>query len=242
LLRGYSAMELPPWLFLTGVIIALPLLLCYAVSAYSYGPKLAGRQMARFVLIAVVVIGSVLAFLACTPASWKGNTRLAIRLTAITTLFVWPLVYLTCRAKPGGLLLNIGRSSHQISLIIFAGVLLLLGLGSALSEIVAGSPSLDRVVGVLGRLAMGTTGLFLGFSRIQARERGILCFLRLIKWEDITAYRWREGKRTVLTLTVSRRLSLFREVNIPIPPRCRDFVDSLLLEKTSRSTSHSNRF
>ena len=234
-------MHLPSWLFLTGVIIVLPLLLCYAVSAYSYGPKLAGRQMARVVLIAVVVIGSLFALLACLPASWKGNTRVVISLLAIATMFVCLLVYLVCKPKPGGVLLNIGRSSHHISLIVFAGAVLLLGLGSAISGAVAGSLSLERVVRVLGSVTIGTSGLFLGFSRIQARERGILCFLTLIKWEDITGHRWREGKKTVLTLTVNRRLSLFREVNIPIPPRCRDFVDSLLLENASRSASHNDR-
>jgi len=233
-------MELPPWLILPGVIIVLPLLLCYAVSAYSYGPKIAGRQMTRFVLIAIVVIGSVFTFLACMPAAWKENTRLAIELLATAGLFVWPLVCLTCRAKPGGLLLNIGRSSHQISLIVFAGAVLLLGLGFAISGAVAGSLSLERIVQVLGLVAIATSGLYLGFSRIQLRERGILCFLSLIKWEDITAYRWEEGKRTVLTLTVSRRLPLFREVNIPIPPRHRDYVNRLLLESTASSTSSSN--
>jgi hypothetical protein len=234
-------MHIPPWLLLTGVVLVLPLLLCYAVWAYSYGPKLAGRQLGRVLLIAIVVIGSVVAFLACIPASWKENTRLAIELLATAGLFVWPLVCLICRTKPGGVLLNIRRSSHHISLIVFAGTVLLLGLGSGISEAIAGSLSLERIVQVLGLVAIATSGLYLGFSRIQLTERGILCFLSLIKWEDITAYRWEEGKRTVLALTVSRRLPLFREVNIPIPPRCRDFVDSLLLEKGSRSTSHSDR-
>jgi hypothetical protein len=233
-------MELPHWLILPGVIIVLPLLLCYAVLAYSYGPKVAGRQLRRVLLIAIVVIGSVFAFLACIPASWKENTRLAIEVLATATLFVWPLVCLVCRAKPGGVLLNIPRSSHHISLIVFAGTALLWGLGWGISEAIAGSLSLHPIVRVLGLVSMGTSGLALGFSRIQLRERGILCFLSLIKWEDITAYRWKEGKRAMLTLTVKRRLPLFREVNIPIPPRHRDYVNRLLLESTASSTSSSN--
>jgi hypothetical protein len=225
-------MHLPPWFFLTGVIIVLPLWLCYAIPAYSYGPKLAGRRMARFILIAVVVIGSLFAFLACMPAAWKGNTRLAIRLTAIAALFVCPVACLICRVKPGGLLLNIGRSSNHISMIVFAGVVLLWGLGSGISGAIAGSLSLKQIVGVLGSVSLGISGLLLGFSRVQLRERGILCFLTLVKWEDVTAYRWKEGKRTaVLTLTVNRRLTLFRKVNIPIPYHHRDLVNRLLLER-----------
>lgn len=108
--------EIPPWAIFPGVVFVLPLVVWYAFWAYLFGPKLAVRQLARVILIFVVVLVPLFAFFASIPASWRDGAGTVLHLLCAAVLWVFILAHLHGRTKAGRVLLDIGRSGFQIAL------------------------------------------------------------------------------------------------------------------------------
>ena len=226
---------IPACIFVAIVIFVIPLAIFYISLAFLYGPRVACRIAARVLAFEAVVLGGLFVFFAIIPTSERDNTARVLQLFLLVLFWGYFITHLIRRAKGGSVLLDIGRNSYlAVFLTIIAGITIFFALRSVISEARQDGLDLKEVTRILGLLSMAAIVLPFGFSKIQIREEGILYFSRLIKWEKIDSYRWEGRNGSTLTLRYSKPIYfLFREVNIPIPPYYKDYVDYLLSQKIS---------
>jgi len=220
-------------LLLAGVTFVLPLAIFYIYLAFLYGSRVACRIAARVLAFEALILSSLFIFFATILNSQRDITAMLLQLFLVVLFWGYLITYPIRRAKGGQLLLDIGRNKYRVAFfVIFAGIAIFFALRPVISEVHQDGLDLKEFTRTLWFLSMAALLLFLGFSRIQIREEGIIYLLCLIKWEKIEAYRW-EGRNggTLILKRNKRKCFVFREVNIPIPPHYRVHVDDLLSQK-----------
>jgi uncharacterized membrane protein YobD (UPF0266 family) len=154
-------------------------------------------------------------------------------LACATGFWTFIFVHRIRRIKAGSLLLDMGLGRLGVCNLILVVILVVCIFYSQIMEVIDGNFGLEKISAALAWLSLGVYALFVGSGRIQIREHGVFYFRQLIRWETITGYRWEEGRRSVLSLKLDRRLPLFREVHLPVPARHRDSVDELLSQNVA---------
>jgi len=221
-------LKIPVWVILPGIVFVLPLAFCYAMSVFVFGPKVAVRQLGRFALILVVVLVPLFLVFGSIPASWRENVAVVLRLACATAFWTLILAYPIRKIKAGSLLLDMGLTRFHVCNLILLGILIICIFYLEITRVVEDNFGLEEISRALVLLSIGGYALFLSSGRIQITEHGIFYFRHLIRWERITGYGWDDGKRSVLSLKLDRKLPLFREANLLVPPQYRDCVDELL--------------
>ncbi len=224
--------KMPPWVVFPLIFFALVIGLFYVFDACLSGIRVAARRLPSFAVVFVGTMLALLVLLGSIPASWRGRVSSVISLACAGCLWAYFLTYIGQEPRAGRVLLDIGRSGSHAA----GGIVACLALGLLIREIFEADLGLERIYRIVALLSLGMLNLFIGLSRLKITEQGIFWARRLIKWEEIKTYKWEKGRRCLLTLNLFRRLPLFDEVNIPIPPSHKDAVDNLLRENVSDST------
>ena len=221
--------RIPPWVMFPGIFFVLAIGFFYVFDACLSGIKVAARQLPSFAVIFVATMLALLVLLGSIPASWRGRVSSVISLVCAGFLWAYFLTHAGQKSRAGRVLLDIGRSRSHAA----GGIIACLALGWLMLEISKTGLGLEGISRIVALLSLGALNLFIGFRRLKITERGILWAARLMKWEEIKTYKWEKGKRCSLTLNLFRRVPLFDEVNIPVPPSHKDAVDNLLRENVS---------
>ena len=226
-------LKIPVWLILPGILFVWPLAFCYAMAAFEFGSKLAVRLTGRCALMLVVVLVPLFLVFGSMPASWREIVAIVLQLAGATGFWTLILVYRIREIKAGSLLLDMGIGRSGAGRLILLAILVICVLYLQIVEVVEENFGLEEISRALVLLSLGAFALFTGSGRIQIREHGVFYFRYLIRWETITGYRWEEGRRSILSLTLDRKLPLFREVHLPVPVQYRDSVDELLSQNVA---------
>ena len=93
------------------------------------------------------------------------------------------------------------------------------------------SPSVSWILSSLVGLSIGIQQIFMGFSRLEIRENGIMVYIEFVPWDRIEALEWVEGDGEFSTLKIQYRAqfpAFVRKVDLPVPMEKRGQLESLL--------------
>ena len=113
---------------------------------------------------------------------------------------------------------------------LLGGMFILMGLlGSFWSAPL--SPSDSWLGSSLIGQSLGIYQIFMGFSRVEIRENGIMVYIEFVPWDRIESLEWVEGDGAFSTLKIQYRTYfpvLIRKVDLPVPMEKRQQLESLL--------------
>jgi hypothetical protein len=87
------------------------------------------------------------------------------------------------------------------------------------------------LVSSLVGLSIGISQIFMGVSRLEIRQNGIMVYIEFVPWERIEALEWVDGAGETSTLKIQYRTqfpSIMRKVDLPVPVEKRQQLESLL--------------
>ena len=134
------------------------------------------------------------------------------------------------RRQAGPVILDLLPIPARWTAFLLGGMFILMGLlGSFWSAPL--SPSDSWLGSSLIGLSLGIYQIFMGFSRVEIRENGIMVYIEFVPWDRIEALEWVESNGAFSTLKIQYRAqfpAFVRKVDLPVPMEKRQQLESLL--------------
>ncbi|HNE06560.1 MAG TPA: DUF5673 domain-containing protein [Anaerolineales bacterium] len=147
------------------------------------------------------------------------------------TIFCWVYFKLfSNKQKAGKELLDIAPIQNGVILFIIGIITIILGL-LGFVDFIGKDTRFSWFISTVIGLASGVYFVYMGFSRIQIYENGILVYVDLIKWSKIESFEWVDDKGKACTLKLrykGRTPAFLRNGAVPVPVEKKEQVDSLL--------------
>ena len=78
--------------------------------------------------------------------------------------------------------------------------------------------------------------LWVGFSKLELREKGIYFKFGLVKWQQIASYKWEGEKANILTVWLKQPIPLLQTRSWSIPPGLKNPVERVISQNISAQT------
>jgi hypothetical protein len=134
------------------------------------------------------------------------------------------------RRQAGPVVLDLLPIPGRRSSFLLGGGFILMGLlGSFWSAPL--SPGDSWLVSSLIGLFIGIYPIFMGVSRLEIRQNGIMVYIEFVPWDNIESFEWTEGDGAFSTLKIRYRTqfpTILRNVDLPVPIEKKQQVDLLL--------------
>jgi hypothetical protein len=193
-------------------------------------------------MIAILgVISSIIFFGFQQPANNSVVISGAIMWLAVYVFAV--IAWFTNRKKAGKILLDVRPFPARIPNFISAGLIIVLGFLGTYSFYWRDSEYAWLVSSIIG-LSIGIFQVFIGLSRIQVYENGILAYIDLMKWEKIESFNWVSDNQKAYTLKLrlkGRLPGFLRNSALPIPIEKKRKLEAILEKYLAVISSAQNR-
>jgi hypothetical protein len=216
------------------VFISIPIWFGYLRAVDMVGREAARRHLRHVlpVLLLTFILGFVITFLG--EQGW-----ISLYIFGAIGTSVWLLTWFFRKKESGYLLINIGRTSINKSLLwmgMFYALFTILLTWLFFVQISAGLPPSTSLEVRISQLAfIWVSAIFLltsGLSHLEFRENGICFMLTFFNWQRVTSYNWEPSKPNTLTIWFKPRFPLIPKfISIPIPTKHRDVVSQILHER-----------
>ena len=198
-------------------------------------PKAAWQQgfkNAFFTLLIILFVTGVIALIAILGfrQSVGNGFLIAFAVIWVMVYFFFVFAWFKNRRQAGQVVLDIMPFPNRALSFILGVLFIVLGfLGTY--QFTAINTSNSRLISSVIGVSIGTYQIFMGFSRLQIRENGILAYVDLVKWNKIESFDWvhNGGKMSTLKLRYKGRLPAFlRNGALPVPIEKKGKLESLL--------------
>ncbi|MBM4050245.1 MAG: hypothetical protein FJ279_34550 [Planctomycetes bacterium] len=206
----------------------------YVVARSQIGHRAAIRRLPILFVLVAAALGTA-AVLRRLPIGWRDHAWSAFFVIFCVWLLIHMSVCLNRVAGAGGVLVDIGRPPCGLAMAtIGAGCALLAALGTLVEAVTrSDAVQLHNIARGIFWLSMGVYILFLWASKRSIRERGMIVYGQLMKWEKIQGFEWDAEDPCMLVLNVKRRLPWWRSGYVRVPADKRDAVNEVLQRKLS---------
>jgi len=226
------------WVCIIPVLLVVLFLVAFYWTVRSQvGHKLALERLPLLFVLVVAALG-IGAMLPLLPADRRDYAFSGSYL--LFSLWLWVFLAVSVkRAAPGGeMLLDIGRPPASLAHAIIGGGGTLVGGVLLIMQGVsvwkgATTTGIRDVAFVAFVFSLSMYVLFLGLSRWAIKERGIMLYGRVLRWERIQGFEWDAENPCMLVLNVKRRLPWWRSGYVRVPADKRDAVNEVLQRKLS---------
>lgn len=210
------------WLAISCVLFGIAML------AYAYRSKTIDQhpsQRGLFIGTGLALLGSAGWFMLqrATPKFHADNYLTTLLIIISIPLYGLMIAFPFARKSAGSLLYDVPRPrSRRLSGIATAGLFLILGLGTVIQTGFTGETFVEMVfyVSVVLYFALPL------FGKIELRQKGILESYTLLRWKNITSYRWIGETESNLSLTITN--SWRKSATISLPPDQKEAIEAIL--------------
>ncbi len=213
--------------------IVISFAICYAIVAYQFGHRVALKRIPiLFTCMAVALVG-VFAVHRLLPSGWEDYAWSGFFLLFSLSTWVYLGISLIRSSQAGDTLVEIGRPRGALIIgIAGTGCALWVGVHSILQVIAADkAESLSQIRQLSSGLfwiSFCPYLLFVWLTKWSIRERGIMVYGQIFKWEKIQGFHWDKDKPCTLDLKVKRRFPWWRTLHVPVPLDRREAATEIL--------------
>lgn len=205
----------------------------YAIVACQLGHRVALRRVPiLFACLAAALVG-IFAVLRLLPSEWEDYAWSGFLLLFSLSMWVYLVISLIRSSQAGDTLLEIGRPRGALVIgIVGTGCALWVGVYSILQVIAAHKAESISQIRHLSRslfwVTLSAHLLLVWLSKWSIRERGIMVYGQILKWEKIQGFHWDKDKPCTLALKVKRRFLWWRTLYVPVPLDRREAATEIL--------------
>jgi hypothetical protein len=168
-------------------------------------------------------------------------------------LWIYILTWRWRKKEAGGLLLNVGQTTHHKFVFwhaTFMCILMLplvyvcilkfslIGLRTSEPQNITTS-FLETLIFTINSFVTIAGLFYISFTGLEFRKNGICIFLWFVKWERYTSYTWTGSNNSLLYAPYKSRFLILRKfgtIPVPIPAKHRSAVDQVMAKYLPRSS------
>jgi len=216
------------------------LLIGYAINRSMLGKEAAFRNLLSSGLLFLLIIATIISlFFLPQPVQDYAFSGLFIALAIIPWLLIltWP----RRKKRAGHLLWNLGWPATHRYLLVASAIFFVTAILQTILFITLASQGFSgserSVEYYLSQVILfwscAISFLWIGFSKLEVREKGIYFKFGLIKWQQISSYKWEGKNGNILTVWLKQRLPLFQTRSWLIPSGLKNPVERIILQNMS---------
>ncbi len=243
--------ELPSpfrYLFVLPVEFGIIALVAFALKKIGVNVKTAwlqGIKNAFFTSLVMCVVGGAIAIIPLFGFGASTYDSLNISYGIMFgAIFCWAYFKLfSNKQKAGQELLDIAPIQNGVMFFIAGIIAIIIGM-LGFADFIGKDTKFSWLISAVIGLSSGAYFVYMGFSRIQVYENGILVYVDLIKWSKIESFEWVDDKEKTCTLKLRHKGKMpafLRNGAVPVPVEKKAQLASLLEQFLSEIVLMQNR-
>jgi hypothetical protein len=223
--------EFVPGIFQDAMLLILISAVGLGVNLYAYGAGRAWRAL-RYVLPALFAAAAAFVTFLVWPSRNMFETAFSVFLLLASATAVGAMAAYAIRYKGSGRpLLVVRRSLTGWAEILVGSILLVWSVSIFRNALVSGDADLYGIASGIFRTVLIAYFVFSGWVRVRILEDGISHQAGFIPWDIIEDYGWDEDRPQILTVALTQRRWLSKEVHFSIPKSQQDEVEDIFSRK-----------
>jgi Domain of unknown function (DUF5673) len=224
---------------LLAIPVLIALLLIYAINRSMLGKQAAFRNLLNSLLFLPLTACMVGIFF--LPEPWRNYTSIAL-FTTVSVLFWIQLLTTTRRKKQAGYLLwHLGWPVNHKYMLLASTLFLIMAILQTVVLIILASQGFSgssfSIEYYLAQVILYWSGAFyclwVGFSKLELREKGIYFKFGLVKWQQIASYKWEGEQANILTVWLKQSIPFFNTRSWLIPAALKNPVERVIVQNMS---------
>jgi hypothetical protein len=198
-------------------------------------PKAIWRQDSKYALFIIGIslclfgVPFLIALFGFGQPTWK-SLYIGFAVAAVGSTLLFLFNWFRDRRQAGPVVVDLLPIPARWTAFLLGAMFMLMGFVGTFESASLG-PGYSWLVSILVGLSIGSYQIFMGFSRVEIRENGIMVYIEFVPWDRIEALEWLEGAGEFSTLKIQYRTQLpaiLRNVELPVPMEKKQQVESLL--------------
>lgn len=222
------------------ILFLVALLIGYAINRSMLGKEAAFRNLLNSGLLFLLIFATIFG-LFFLPQPFQdyafSGLFIALAITNWLVILTWP----RRKKRAGHLLWKLGWPSTHKSLLLGSVIFLINAIIQTILFITLASQgfsgsdhSLEYYLSqVILYWSVTISFLWIGFSKLEVREKGIYFKFGLIQWKQISSYQWEGKNGNILTVWLKQRIPLFQTRSWLIPSGLKNPVERIILQNMS---------
>jgi hypothetical protein len=225
----------------------IALLLTYAINRAMLGQEAAVRNLLGGLLL-LPLFAFVLGIF-FLPEPWRNYLSISIFTIASILLWIKILTWPRRKRQAGYLLWHLGWPfNHRYMLLASTTFLIVAILQTFVFITLAfnGSSSGVSTEYYISQIIFYWSSAFyflwMGFSKLELREKGIYFKFGLVKWQQIASYKWEGEKANILTVWLKQPIPLLQTRSWSIPAGLKSPVERVISQNMSNQTKKNQGY
>ncbi len=217
------------------------LLVVYTINRSMLGQEVAGRTLLGGLLL--LPLFSLIVCIFWLPEPWKNYTSITLCTTLSVIFWVQILTWQRRKRQAGYLLWHLGWPINHKYMLFASTMFLIIAILQTIVFItlaINGFSSNDSIEYYLSQIILYWSGAFyclwVGFSKLELREKGIYFKFGLVKWQQIASYKWEGEKANILTVWLKQSIPCFQTRSWSIPSALKNPVERIISQNISIQT------
>lgn len=214
------------------------LLLIYAINRAMLGQKAAARNLLGGLLL--LPLFALMVGIFWLPEPWRNYLSITI-FTIISVLFwIQILTWQRRKRQAGYLLWHLGWPLTHRYMLLASTMFFIIAILQTfvfINLVINGFSSSFSIEYYLSQIILYWSGAFYclwtGFSKLELREKGIYFKFGLVKWQQISSYKWEGEKGNILTVWLKQPIPLWQTRSWSIPAALKNPVERVISQNMS---------